>query len=44
VLVVGLFVRGVPHAAVALLTGAGSVLTRQGPFFSGAAVVTFGGA
>jgi chromate transporter len=44
VLVVGLLVWGVPLAAVALLTGAGSVLTQQGLFFSGAAVVTFGGA
>jgi chromate transporter len=34
----------VPVAAVALLTGTGSVLTQQGLFFSGAAVVTFGGA
>ena len=30
--------------AVALLTGTGSVFTQQGLFFSGAAVVTFGGA
>jgi chromate transporter len=44
VLVVGLLVWGVPLAAVALLTGADSVLTQQGLFFSGAAVVTFGGA
>jgi chromate transporter len=44
VLVVGLVVWGLPVAAVALLTGAGSVLTEQGVFFSGAAVVTFGGA
>ena len=44
VLVVGLLVWGVPVAAVALLTGAHSVLTEQGLFFSGAAVVTFGGA
>ncbi len=44
VLLVGLFVWGVPVAAVALLTGAGSVFTQQGLFFSGAAVVTFGGA
>jgi chromate transporter len=44
VLAVGLLVWGVPVAAVALLTGAGSVFTRQGLFFSGAAVVTFGGA
>jgi chromate transporter len=44
VLLVGLVVWGVPIAAVALLTGAGSVFTQQGLFFSGAAVVTFGGA
>jgi chromate transporter len=44
VLLVGLLVWGVPVAATALLTGTGSVLTQQGLFFSGAAVVTFGGA
>jgi chromate transporter len=44
VLLVGLLVWGVPVAAVALLTGRHSVLTEQGLFFSGAAVVTFGGA
>jgi chromate transporter len=44
VLAVGLLVWGLPVAAVALLTGAGSVFTQQGLFFSGAAVVTFGGA
>src|SRR3712207_4057224 len=44
VLLVGLVVWGLPVAAVALLTGAGSVFTQQGLFFSGAAVVTFGGA
>ena len=44
VLLAGLLAWGVPVAAVALLTGAGSVLTEQGLFFSGAAVVTFGGA
>lgn len=44
VLVVGLVVWGLPLAAVALLTGTGSVFTEQGLFFSGAAVVTFGGA
>jgi chromate transporter len=44
VLLVGLLVWAVPVAAVALLTGTGSVLTEQGLFFSGAAVVTFGGA
>ncbi|SDN02165.1 chromate transporter [Geodermatophilus siccatus] len=44
VLLVGLLVWGVPVAAVALLTGAGSVFTQQGLFFSGTAVVTFGGA
>jgi chromate transporter len=44
VLLVGLLVWGVPLGAVAALTGAGSVFTQQGLFFSGAAVVTFGGA
>ncbi|SDN78514.1 chromate efflux transporter [Geodermatophilus sp. DSM 45219] len=44
VLAAGLLVWGVPVAAVALLTGLGSVFTQQGLFFSGAAVVTFGGA
>ena len=44
VLLVGLLVWGVPVAAAALLTGTGSVFTEQGLFFSGAAVVTFGGA
>ena len=44
VLLVGLLVWGLPVAAVALLTGPGSVFTEQGLFFSGAAVVTFGGA
>ena len=44
VLLVGLAAWGVPVAAVALLTGVGSVFTQQGLFFSGAAVVTFGGA
>ena len=40
----GLFAWGVPVLAVATVTGAGSALTRQGLFFSGAALVTFGGA
>ena len=44
VLLVGLLVWGVPVAAAALLTGGNSVFTQQGLFFSGAAVVTFGGA
>jgi chromate transporter len=44
VLLVGLLVWGVPIAAAAVLTGAHSVFTEQGVFFSGAAVVTFGGA
>jgi chromate transporter len=44
VLFIGLVVWGVPIAAAALLTGTGSVFTQQGLFFSGAAVVTFGGA
>ncbi|HVD29845.1 MAG TPA: chromate efflux transporter [Mycobacteriales bacterium] len=44
ILLVGLVVWGLPVMAVALLTGTGSVFTQQGLFFSGAAVVTFGGA
>jgi chromate transporter len=44
VLVVGLLVWWVPVAAAVLLTGGHSVFTQQGLFFSGAAVVTFGGA
>jgi len=44
VLLVGLLIWGLPVAVVALLTGAHSVFTEQGLFFSGAAVVTFGGA
>ncbi|WP_092800098.1 chromate efflux transporter [Klenkia marina] len=43
-LVVGLIAWGVPLVIVAVLTGAHSTLTEQGLFFSGAAVVTFGGA
>lgn len=44
VLVLGLLAWGVPLAAVALLTGVDSVFTQQGLFFSGSALVTFGGA
>ncbi|WP_371821260.1 chromate transporter [Blastococcus sp. PRF04-17] len=44
VLGIGLLVWGVPIAAAAWLTGTHSVFTEQGVFFSGAAVVTFGGA
>src|SRR3712207_183288 len=44
VLLVGVLVWGVPIAVAAALTGTGSVFTEQGLFFSGAAVVTFGGA
>jgi chromate transporter len=44
VLVVGLLCWAAPMAAVLLLTGTGSVFTQQGLFFSGAALVTFGGA
>lgn len=43
-LVVGVAVWLLPVLAVALLTGTDSVLTQQGLFFSGTAVVTFGGA
>ncbi|WP_395106207.1 chromate efflux transporter [Actinomadura sp. SCN-SB] len=44
VLAVGLVVWGLPLAAVVALTGTGSVFTAQGLFFSGTALVTFGGA
>ncbi|TDO35132.1 chromate transporter [Kribbella sp. VKM Ac-2527] len=44
VLSVGLVVWAAPVTAAAVLTGAGSVFTTQGLFFSGTAVVTFGGA
>jgi chromate transporter len=44
ILVVGLGVWLVPVALVAAWTGVGSVFTQQGLFFSGTAVVTFGGA
>jgi chromate transporter len=44
VLVIGAFAWGVPLAAIALSTGVHSVFTDQGLFFSGAALVTFGGA
>ena len=44
VLAVGLLAWGVPLGLVAVLTGADSVFTEQGVFFSGAALVTFGGA
>jgi chromate transporter len=40
----GLLVWAAPVAVVALLTGTGSTLTTQGLFFSGTALVTFGGA
>ncbi|MGW9454155.1 chromate efflux transporter [Streptomyces sp. NPDC055632] len=44
ILAAGLLLWAVPVAAVALLTGTGSVFTTQGLFFSGTALVTFGGA
>lgn len=44
VLAAGLLAWGVPVLAVALLTGRGSTLTTEGLFFSGTALVTFGGA
>jgi len=44
VLTVGLLVWGAPVIGCALLTGSESVFTRQAVFFSGTAVVTFGGA
>ncbi|MBG0830057.1 chromate efflux transporter [Planomonospora sp. ID67723] len=44
ILAVGLAAWWLPVAAVAVLTGTGSVFTTQGLFFSGTALVTFGGA
>jgi chromate transporter len=44
ILAVGLLIWAAPLAAVAVLTGMGSTLTTQGLFFSGTALVTFGGA
>ncbi|MGI5519338.1 chromate efflux transporter [Micromonospora sp. CA-259024] len=44
VLAVGLLAWFVPVAAVVAFTGGDSVYTQQGLFFSGTAVVTFGGA
>jgi chromate transporter len=44
VLAVGLAAWAVPVGAVTAWTGAGSVFTDQAVFFSGAALVTFGGA
>ncbi|HEU4349203.1 MAG TPA: chromate efflux transporter [Actinoplanes sp.] len=44
ILVAGLVAWFLPVALVAATTGTGSVYTQQGLFFSGTAVVTFGGA
>jgi chromate transporter len=44
VLAAGLVLWTLPVAVVVLVLGRGSVLTEQGLFFSGTAVVTFGGA
>jgi chromate transporter len=44
ILTVGLLAWFAPVALVAATTGIGSVYTQQGLFFSGTAVVTFGGA
>ena len=44
VLAVGLLAWGLPLLAVVVLTGRNSVLTQEGLFFSGTALVTFGGA
>jgi chromate transporter len=41
---IGLLVWGAPVLLALLLSGRGSVFTQQGLFFSGAAVITFGGA
>ena len=44
VLALGLLLWAIPLVAAVLLTGANSVFTEQGLFFSGTALVTFGGA
>jgi chromate transporter len=44
VLVIGVVAWGVPLLLVGLLTGGHSTLTTEGLFFSGTALVTFGGA
>jgi chromate transporter len=44
IIVIGLFLWAAPLVAVAVWTGTDSVFTAQGLFFSGTAVVTFGGA
>ncbi len=44
VLTIGIVVWGLPVLAVILLTGADSTLSTEGLFFSGTALVTFGGA
>jgi chromate transporter len=44
IIVVGLALWAAPVVLVALLTGTSSVFTTQGLFFSGTALVTFGGA
>ncbi len=44
VLVLGLLAWGAPMVAVVAFTGTGSVFTQQGVFFTGTALVTFGGA
>jgi chromate transporter len=44
VLAIGLLVWALPVALVAVLLGRDSVFTQQGLFFSGSALVTFGGA
>ena len=44
VLGVGVLAWAVPVVAGAMFTGMGSTLTAQGLFFSGNAVITFGGA
>ena len=44
VVAIGVLVWGVPVALVVALTGTGSIFTDQALFFSGTALVTFGGA
>jgi chromate transporter len=44
VLAIGVLAWGVPVGLIVVLTGGGSIFTDQALFFSGAALVTFGGA
>ena len=44
IVLIGVAAWGVPLLAVVVTTGSGSIFTQQGLFFSGTALVTFGGA